>query len=140
MKKLVKMRGKKKSVKGGGNKGKGSNGDESKKTGASTSVTPRAIKSTSEMDTSGVGKLKFNGEIDAGRSGTTRPLNSIPNSYFKTKAGNIIVYDDKGKLLYDINSERVKIFDINKNPQGKEFFNPRKLNGSVPQDILNLLK
>jgi hypothetical protein len=92
------------------------------------------------MDTSIFGKLKCNGTIDAGRSGTNRPFTSDSNSYFKTKAGNIIVYDNEGKLIYDINSQRVKIFDINVNPQGKEFFNPRKLDGVVPSEILELLK
>jgi filamentous hemagglutinin len=100
----------------------------------------RSANLTSDMDTSIFGKLKCNGTIDAGRSGTNRPFTSDSNSYFKTKAGNIIVYDNEGKLIYDINSQRVKIFDINVNPQGKEFFNPRKLDGVVPSEILELLK
>ena len=100
----------------------------------------RSIKSTSEINASAFEKIKFNGIIDAGRSGTNRPISATPNSYYQTKAGNIIVYDNKGKLIYDINAERVKMFDINVNGQGKEFLQPRKLDGVVPSEILNLLK
>ena len=50
-----------------------------------------------------------------------------------------IVYDNEGKFIYDINSQRVKIFDININIQGEEFFNPRKLDEVVQSEFLELL-
>lgn len=52
-------------------------------------------------------------------------------------AEHVFVYDENGKIIYDLNSKRVKGFKINVNPAGKEFFQDYKLNpvGEVPTGI-----
>ena len=40
----------------------------------------------------------------------------------------MFVYDENGKLIYDLSSKRVKGFKINTDPAGKEFFQDYKLN------------
>jgi len=37
-----------------------------------------------------------------------------------------------------LSSDRVKAFHINVNPEGKEFYQPYKLDGAVPQFIKDL--
>jgi hypothetical protein len=83
--------------------------------------------------------LKNNGVIDAGRSGSNRPLTSTPNSYYTTSGGHALIYDAQGKLIYDIDPTRVKGFQINTNPAGQEFYNPFKLEGAVQDFIKTML-
>ena len=74
------------------------------------------------------GNLKNNGVIKVNSSGSDRPLESIANSYNTTSKGEqVFVYDQNGKLIYDLSKERVKSFNINVNPAGKEFYKPYKL-------------
>jgi len=80
--------------------------------------------------------LKDNGVIKVNKSGSDRPLNSTPNSVYKTANGErVFVYDGDGKLIYDLSRQRVKAFKINVSPAGKEFFKDYKLDGAVPDFI-----
>lgn len=50
-----------------------------------------------------------------------------------------MVYDDSGKLIYDISSKRIKGFQINKNPKiEQKFLKDKKLVGDVPEEIKNI--
>ena len=40
--------------------------------------------------------------------------------------------------MYDISVKRIKAFDINVDPRGVEYYKQRKLDGAVPQAIINL--
>lgn len=83
--------------------------------------------------------LKNNGVVKVNSSGSNRPETGAPNSYYTTKYGeHVFVYDGQGKLIYDLSASRVKAFQINVNPSGKEFYKPFKLEGEVPQFIKNL--
>ena len=79
--------------------------------------------------------------LHLGKSNNTqnRPLCAYifpPNSFYSTSNGqHVYVYDNNGKLIYDLSSERVKYFKINYSPTGEEFFQPDKLSGSVPKFI-----
>ena len=53
------------------------------------------------------------------------PLFSKANSYFKTDAGHIIIYNSKGDKLLDISAERIKVWRKNINPN-----NPLQINWS----------
>jgi hypothetical protein len=81
-----------------------------------------------------------NAKSKVNSSGSDRPITGTPNSYYNTAKGeHVFVYDGKGKLIYDLSGDRVKAFNINVNPiTGKEFYQPYKLIGPVPQNIKNL--
>ena len=99
----------------------------------------RNLKDTSELDQSDFNNLKDKGTVKVNQAGSDRPTSSDPNSFLRTENGeHVFVYDDNGDLIYDISSGRVKGFKINVNPEGKKFFSPYKLDGPVPQFILNL--
>lgn len=89
----------------------------------------RNLQNIDELDVESFKNLKNNGTIKVNSSGSNRPLYSEPNSYYSTGNGeHVFVYDDNGKLIYDLSSKRVKGFKINTNPVGKEFFQDYKLN------------
>ena len=71
----------------------------------------RDITKASEIDGNLLTKLENEGTIStAGRSGGKTPLEGTANSYLKTDGGHTLVYDSEGRLIYDISSERVKMF------------------------------
>lgn len=77
--------------------------------------------------------------VHVNTSGSDRPLTGVPNSYYKTGKGeHIFVYDNDGKLIYDISSSRVKAFKINVDPNGGEHYQSYKLDGVVPDAIKDL--
>lgn len=99
----------------------------------------RNLKNTGELNGSNFENLKDNGTVKVNQAGSDRPLKSDPNSFLRTENGeHVFVYDDNGDLIYDISSSRVKGFKVNVNPAGEKFFSPYKLEGSVPQFILDL--
>ena len=62
-----------------------------------------------------------------------------PNSYYSTGNGeHVFIYDQNGKLIYDLSAKRVKAFKINVDPKGNEHFQPYKLTGGVPKFIKKL--
>lgn len=94
----------------------------------------RTLQNTSELKPSMFHNLTNNGIAQGGRSGSDRPTYSIPNSFYSTSNGqHIYVYDNNGKLIYDLSPERVKYFKINYSPSGEEFFKSDKLDGTVPE-------
>ena len=96
----------------------------------------RSITSTEQLDSFAFSQLKDNGVIQVNRSGSNRPRYSSPNSYYRTPNGeHIFVYDNQGKLIYDISAKRVKYFIINIDPKGEEHFSSDKLNGEVPASL-----
>lgn len=44
------------------------------------------------------------------------PTKAAPNSYYTTKDGHVIIYDENGIRVMDISSERIKIEQYNTNP------------------------
>uniref|UniRef100_UPI0027297DC4 hypothetical protein n=1 Tax=Vallitalea guaymasensis TaxID=1185412 RepID=UPI0027297DC4 len=101
----------------------------------STKLT-RNISNTSELNPNLLDDLEYNGTIESGgRSGGNRPLDGLPNSYVKTKAGHTYVYDSEGKLIYDISSKRVKMTIWDKAPNGIAYPRDVKLIGSVPKSL-----
>ena len=73
------------------------------------------------------------------QAGSDRPTSGEANSFLRTEnSEHVFVYDSNGDLIYDISSSRIKGFKINVNPAGKKFFSPYKLDGPVPQFILDL--
>ena len=98
----------------------------------------RNLQNVDELNVEQFKNLKNNGTIQVNSSGSNRPLYSDPNSFYSTANGeHVFVYDENGKLIYDLSSKRVKGFKINVNPAGKEFFQDYKLNpvGEVPAGI-----
>ena len=94
----------------------------------------RTLQNTSELKPSMFHNLTNNGIAQGGRSGSDRPTYSTPNSFYSTSNGqHVYVYDNNGKLIYDLSPERVKYFKINYSPSGKEFFQSDKLDGTVPE-------
>lgn len=79
----------------------------------------RNLENTSNLNVDDFQSLKDNGVVKVNTSGSDRPLNGTPNSYYKTGNGeHIFIYDNDGKLIYDISSSRVKGFKINIDPDG----------------------
>jgi RHS repeat-associated protein len=96
----------------------------------------RSITNADDLNSNSFKNLKNNGVVSVNSSGSNRPLYSTPNSYYTTANGeHVFIYDNTGKLIYDISSKRVKGFNINVNPEGKEFFQAFKLEGAVPDFI-----
>lgn len=81
------------------------------------------IKNQNELSKEYFDTLTDNGTIPGGRSGEEIPLFSKANSYFKTDAGHIIIYNSKGDKLLDISAERIKVWRKNINPN-----NPLQIN------------
>ena len=99
----------------------------------------RNLKDTSELNSSDFDKLTDKGTVKVNQAGSDRPPTSKPNSFLRTENGeHVFVYDNNGDLIYDISSSRVKGFKINTNPAGEKFLSPYKLDGPVPQFILDL--
>ena len=96
----------------------------------------RGLINVDELDSNQFSNLKNNGIVKVNPSGSDRPLTGAPNSFYSTGNGeHIFVYDNNGKLIYDLSNKRVKSFKINLDPMGKEHFQPYKLKGSVPDEI-----
>jgi hypothetical protein len=68
-----------------------------------------------------------------------RPLNGTPNSYVLTTGGRALVYDNQGRLLYDIDANRVKMVIWDQAPDGNYYNRDVKLKGPVPPQWLSLL-
>lgn len=99
----------------------------------------RNLEHVDELNPKSFSNLRNNGVIKVNSSGSDRPLQGIANSYYTTSKGeHAFVYDQNGKLIYDLSKERVKSFNINVNPAGKEFYKPYKLEGEVPDFIKNM--
>jgi RHS repeat-associated protein len=102
-----------------------------------TSTLTRSVTKASELDGNMLNGLKNEGIIKAGgRSGGNRPLTGTPNSYVKTGAGHTLVYDEVGRLIYDISSERVKMTVWDMAPNGTMYPRDVKLEGPVPGGLL----
>ncbi|MEO6889658.1 MAG: hypothetical protein ABI456_10220, partial [Ktedonobacteraceae bacterium] len=98
------------------------------------------ITHTSHLDPDLPSKLKDNGVVKSGRSGGDRPTSGAPNSYVRTGGGHALIYDDHGRLLYDVDSKRVKMAVWDTRPSdGKLFQRDVKLAGPVPPEWLKLL-
>ena len=69
----------------------------------------------------------------------SRPLNGAPNSYVLTTGGRALVYDNQGRLLYDIDANRVKMVIWDQAPDGNYYNRDVKLKGPVPPEWLSLL-
>lgn len=88
------------------------------------------------MDTNQFKSLQNNGTVKVNTSGSDRPLTGKPNSYYSTANGeHVYVYDQNGKLIYDLSSKRVKGFRINTAPNGNEYYQAYKLIGKVSNEI-----
>ncbi|WP_438498605.1 RHS repeat-associated core domain-containing protein, partial [Paenibacillus sp. IHBB 3054] len=99
----------------------------------------RNIKTVADLTPSSFGSLTNNGVIKVNASGSNRPLTGNPNSYYSTVNGeHVFVYDNNGKLIYDLSNQRVKAFKINVSPNGTEHYQPYKLDGPVPDFIKDL--
>ncbi len=109
------------------------------KSKANSNPWTRNLTDTSQMSQTNFNNLKNKGKIKVNSSGSNRPEYSDANSYYSTGNGeHIFIYDENGKLIYDLSAKRVKSFKINVDPKGKEHFQPYKLTGGVPQFIKNL--
>ena len=96
----------------------------------------RGLTYTDEINTNDFLSLKNNGIVKVNTSGSDRPLTSVPNSYYGTGNGeHVFIYDNDGKVIYDISKKRVKGFKINIAPNGVEHFKPYKLEGPIPEVI-----
>lgn len=96
----------------------------------------RNLTNTNQLNTNNFSSLKNNGVVQVNSSGSNRPVTSTPNSYYSTGNGeHVFVYDNDGKLIYDISKTRVKGFKINVDPNGIEHYQPYKLDGPVPTAI-----
>ncbi|MEW4415266.1 hypothetical protein [Clostridium sp. AN503] len=99
----------------------------------------RNLHNMSELNGFDFKSLKDDGTVKINKAGANRPTKSNSNSFLRTENGeHVFVYDGNSDLIYDISSSRVKGFKINVNPTGEKFFSPYKLDGSVPQFILDL--
>jgi RHS repeat-associated protein len=100
----------------------------------------RNITNTTELDPNAPSQLQYNGTISGGgRSGANRPLTGLPDSYQLTTGGHALVYDDQGRLIFDIDSTRVKMTVWDQNPDGQLFSRDEKLDGPVPLEWMALL-
>lgn len=82
-------------------------------------------------------KLSDEGTISTGgRSGGSRILEGTPSSYVTTDAGHTWVYDNNGRLIYDISSQRVKMTIWDEAPNGTLYPRDVKLTGQVPSSLL----
>ncbi len=98
------------------------------------------ITNTSELDPNLPSQLTDEGAVSGGgRSGGDRPLIGSPNSYVTSPAGHVFIYDDQGRLIYDISNQRVKMTVWDKAPNGNFYPRDIKLSGSVPPEYLRLL-
>lgn len=85
-------------------------------------------------------RLNFKGFISVNAWGSNRPTYSSSNSYYKSNSGqHAFVYDEDGKLSYDISRERIKMFYINVLLSGTEYFRSEKLPMLVPQWLIDIL-
>lgn len=99
-----------------------------------------SITNTSQLDPNQPSQLTYGGTISSGgRSGGNRPLYGTPDSYVQTSGGHALVYDSQGRLLYDIDTNRVKMTTWDQAPNGKVFPRDVKLTGTVPPEWLSLL-
>ena len=107
--------------------------------GAQGNTWNRNLTYTNQLNINNFSSLKNNGVVQVNSSGSNRPVTSAPNSYYSTGNGeHVFVYDNDGKLIYDISKTRVKGFKINVAPNGIEYYQPYKLKGPVPTAIKNL--
>lgn len=99
----------------------------------------RGATNTSQLNANQFKGLINNGVVKVNSSGSNRPVTGAPNSYYTTtNREHVFVYDGQGKLIYDLSGDRVKAFKINVNPTGKEFYQPYKLDGTVPKFIKDI--
>ena len=71
----------------------------------------RDVSETSQLEKGAFSNLKYEGEVSGGgRSGGARPQTGTPNSYVQTSAGHYLVYDSEGRLIFDVSSQRVKMY------------------------------
>ena len=100
---------------------------------------PRGLQKASELNPNDFQGLSNEGTVNVNRSGTNRAYQGKPNSYTSTANGeHVFVYDGNGDLIYDLSAKRVKSFKINIDPQGGKHFGEYKLEGEVPQFLINL--
>lgn len=103
-------------------------------------VNTEGITSTSQLDPNLPAQLDDGGTIDAGgRSGGARPLYGPPNSYMTTSGGHVLIYDGQGRLIFDIDANRVKMTVWDQAPNGNYYPRDVKLTGPVPPEYLALL-
>ncbi len=74
------------------------------------------IKSQNELSKEYFNSLTYNGTISGGRSGEEAPLTSVPNTYYRTAGGHIIIYNSEGYRMLDISIDRIKVWKRNVNP------------------------
>lgn len=75
-----------------------------------------------------------------GRGGQKLPRFGIPSSYTTSANGHIWVYDEQGRLSWDLSAERAKPYVWNTNPNtGEAFMRDSGLHLPVPDEWLALL-
>ncbi len=80
-------------------------------------VNPHNLKNQGQLSEDYFDSLTDNGSLSTGgRSGGKIPTKAAPNSYYTTKDGHVIIYDENGIRVMDISSERIKIEQYNTNP------------------------
>ncbi len=119
----------------GGNTGGGNGGSSGDSGGWDRSITD-----TSQMDSNLPNQLHYDGTLPGGgRSGGARPFEGTPNSYVQTPGGHTFVYDNEGRLIYDISTDRVKMTVWDEAPNGRLYPRDVKLTGPIPPEWLDLL-
>ncbi len=100
----------------------------------------RSITNTSQLNPNLPAQLNDGGTIESGgRSGGDRPLNGPPNSYVTTSGGHVLIYDEQGRLIFDIDSSRIKMTVWDQAPNGRFYPRDIKLDGPVPPEYRALL-
>ena len=76
--------------------------------GAQGNTWNRNLTYTNQLNINNFSSLKNNGVVQVNSSGSNRPVTSAPNSYYSTGNGeHVFVYDNDGKLIYDISKTSV---------------------------------
>ena len=81
-------------------------------------VNPHELKNQGELTKDYFDSLTNGGVLEGGgRSGGSLPTEGIPNSYYTTDKGHVVIYGKDGKRVMDISPERIKIEKYNVNPK-----------------------
>jgi len=101
--------------------------------GSQGKTNPAMIKNQNELSSDYFDSLIYNGTINSGgRSGGNIPKTSIPNSYYITDNGHVIIYGEDGNRVMDISVNRIKIqiYNVNPNNPLQGSWSSRKLKDS----------
>jgi len=79
--------------------------------------------------------------VSGGRNGNeVTSIRSKPNSFIRGNSNHVFETDDQGKVLRDIDPDRVKVRETHRNQAGEIFVKMEKIGPPAPEDLEILRK